>query len=78
MLAIGKFLNTIIKFVIVSFAIFWVVKALSRLRLNEIGKAPPGRRRQARTSAEIRDELRAQRPGPAQAELRTPGSAAPP
>ena len=40
-LAIGSFLNTIIKFLIVSFAIFWVVKALSRLRLNEIGKAAP-------------------------------------
>jgi large conductance mechanosensitive channel len=77
-LAIGKFLNTIIKFVIVSFAIFWVVKALSRLRLNEIGKAPPVATPSEKLLAEIRDELRAQRPGPAQAGFRTPGSAAPP
>ncbi|MBX9701030.1 MAG: large conductance mechanosensitive channel protein MscL, partial [Acetobacteraceae bacterium] len=36
-LAIGKFLNTIIKFLIVAFAIFWVVKALARLRLDTLG-----------------------------------------
>jgi large conductance mechanosensitive channel len=60
-LAIGNFINTIIKFLIVSFAIFWVVKALSRLRLNELGKAPPVATPTEKLLAEIRDELKAQR-----------------
>ncbi|TDH62850.1 large-conductance mechanosensitive channel protein MscL [Dankookia rubra] len=59
-LAIGSFLNTIIKFLIVSFAIFWVVKALSKLRLNEIGKAAPVATPTEKLLAEIRDELKAQ------------------
>src|SRR3954469_25649156 len=61
-LAVGSFINTIIKFVIVSFAIFWVVKALSRLRLHEIGKAVPVATPTEKLLAEIRDELRTQRP----------------
>jgi large conductance mechanosensitive channel len=60
-LAIGSFLNTIIKFLIVSFAIFWVVKALSTLRLNEIGKVAPPATPTEKLLAEIRDELKAQR-----------------
>ena len=60
-LAIGKFLNTVIKFLIVSFAIFWVVKALSQLRLHELGKAPPVETPTEKLLAEIRDELRARR-----------------
>ena len=63
-LALGSFINTIIKFLIVSFAIFWVVKALSRLRLHEIGKAAPVVTPTEKLLAEIRDELRTQR-GPA-------------
>jgi large conductance mechanosensitive channel len=59
-LAVGSFINTIIKFLIVSFAIFWVVKALSRLRLNELGKAPPVATPTEKLLAEIRDELKAQ------------------
>jgi large conductance mechanosensitive channel len=60
-LAIGNFINTIIKFLIVSFAIFWVVKLLARLRLNELGKAAPASTPTELLLAEIRDELRAQR-----------------
>ncbi|WP_149540493.1 large conductance mechanosensitive channel protein MscL [Siccirubricoccus phaeus] len=61
-IAIGSFINTIIKFLIVSFAIFWVVKALSTLRLNELGKAPPPAETPTeKLLAEIRDELKAQR-----------------
>jgi large conductance mechanosensitive channel len=60
-LAVGNFINTIIKFLIVSFAIFWVVKALSKLRLNELGKAPPVATPTEKLLAEIRDELKAQR-----------------
>jgi large conductance mechanosensitive channel len=59
-LAVGSFINTVIKFLIVSFAIFWVVKALSRLRLNELGKAPPVATPTEKLLAEIRDELKAQ------------------
>jgi large conductance mechanosensitive channel len=70
-LAIGKFVNTIVKFVIVSFAIFWVVKALSRLRLHEIGKAPPVATPTEKLLAEIRDEIRARRPAVPQTD---PGS----
>ena len=61
-LAIGKFLNTIIKFVIVSFAIFWVVKLLARLRLDRLGAAEKVTPPAEVLLAEIRDELRAQRP----------------
>ena len=63
-LAWGNFINAIIKFVIVSFAVFWVVKALSRLKLKELGKAataPAGPTPSESLLAEIRDELRAQR-----------------
>ncbi len=38
---IGLFLNAIIQFVIVSFAVFWVVKALTRLKAREEKAAPP-------------------------------------
>jgi large conductance mechanosensitive channel len=71
LLAVGKFVNTIIKFAIVSFAIFWVVKALSRLRLHEIGKAPPVATPTEKLLAEIRDEIRARRPAVPQTD---PGS----
>lgn len=64
-LAVGKFLNTIIKFLIVSFAIFWVVRVLSKLRLDKLGavakETPPAEV----LLAEIRDELRASRAGAA-------------
>jgi len=38
---IGLFLNAIIQFVIVSFAVFWVVKVLTRLKAREEKSAPP-------------------------------------
>lgn len=60
-LAIGKFVNAIIKFVIVGFAVFWMVKALSRFKTKE--EAKPVEAPQQTTSelllTEIRDELRA-------------------
>ena len=61
-LAVGSFINTIIKFLIVSFAIFWVVKLLARLRLDAVGKAPSAAAPTETLLAEIRDELRARRP----------------
>ncbi|MGE0222780.1 MAG: large conductance mechanosensitive channel protein MscL [Acetobacteraceae bacterium] len=56
-LNIGLFLNAIIQFVIVGFAVFWVVKALTRLKLREDAKAAPNR--SELLLAEIRDLLKA-------------------
>ncbi len=57
-LAVGRFLNAVIKFVIVGFAVFWLVKILTRIGL-EAGKksGPPA---QEVLLTEIRDELRKQ------------------
>jgi large conductance mechanosensitive channel len=54
----GLFINAIIQFLIVSFAIFWVIKALTRLRLHS---APPatGPSRTETLLGEIRDLLQA-------------------
>jgi large conductance mechanosensitive channel len=62
-LAIGKFINAIIKFVIVGFAVFWMVKVLSRLHATEAAKPapPPEPSAEEKLLAEIRDELKAQR-----------------
>ena len=60
-LAIGKFINAIIKFVIVGFAVFWLVKVLSRLKKVEpeaAPAAPPPPTPTEALLAEIRDELR--------------------
>ena len=59
-LNVGVFLNAVIQFLIVAFAIFWVVKALSRLhgRTSDEAAAPPTRSEQL--LAEIRDTLRAE------------------
>ncbi len=58
-LNIGIFLNAVIQFVIVAFAIFWVVKALSRLnRKEEAAPAePPPPPRSEVLLQEIRDAL---------------------
>ena len=61
-LAVGKFANTIIKFMIVSFAIFWVVRILARLRVHELGKATPAPDPAVVLLTEIRDSLRARPP----------------
>ena len=57
-LNLGLFINAIINFVIVSFAIFWVVKGLTRLHFREDAKSGP-----SKTEAflgEIRDILKEQ------------------
>lgn len=56
-IAVGRFLNTIIKFVIVGFAVFWLVKILTRVGLEAGKKAGPSA--QEVLLAEIRDELKA-------------------
>src|ERR1700730_9164252 len=61
-LNIGVFLNAVIQFLIVSFAVFWLIKALTRLRVREepAAAAPP---RSEVLLEEIRD-LRAARSAP--------------
>ena len=59
---IGLFLNACISFLIVSFAVFWVVKALSRFKAKEAEK-PAALTKTEETLVEIRDLL-AQRPNP--------------
>lgn len=64
-LAVGKFINAIIKFVIVGFAVFWLVKMLSRFKAKEAEKpaeAPPAPTPTEALLIEIRDELRKGRP----------------
>ena len=56
-LNIGLFLNACISFLIVSFAIFWVVKALSRFKAKE-EEQPAALSQTEQTLIEIRDLLR--------------------
>ncbi len=63
-LAIGSFLNAVIKFVIVGFAVFWLVKLLSRMQASQaVAKAAavPVPTASEKLLAEIRDELKAAR-----------------
>jgi large conductance mechanosensitive channel len=57
-LNLGLFINAIINFVIIGFAIFWVVKALTRLHIREEAKAPAGPKTDE-ILLEIRDILKA-------------------
>ncbi len=60
-LNVGLFLNAVISFLIVSFAIFWVVKALSRFKAKEAEKAEALSKTEE-TLIEIRDLLASGRP----------------
>jgi large conductance mechanosensitive channel len=55
-LNIGVFLNAVIQFVIVAFAIFWLVKAVSRLQRKD-AFAPAAPTTSERLLTEIRDAL---------------------
>ncbi|HEY4251905.1 MAG TPA: large conductance mechanosensitive channel protein MscL [Roseomonas sp.] len=63
-LAIGKFINAVIKFAIVAFSVFWLVKLLSRFKQKEEAKpsTPPTPTPTEALLTEIRDELRAKAP----------------
>jgi len=61
-LNLGTFINAIINFIIIGFAIFWVVKMLTRLHLREDAKTAPSKTEEL--LAEIRDILKDQ-PQPA-------------
>ncbi|HEY0185593.1 MAG TPA: large conductance mechanosensitive channel protein MscL [Rhodopila sp.] len=56
-LNVGLFLNAILQFLIVSFAVFWVVKALTKLNVRHDTVAPPPKSEVLLT--EIRDLLKA-------------------
>jgi len=59
-LNIGLFLNAIIQFVIISFAVFWVVKAMTRLKAKEEKAAAPAAPPKSEVLlTEIRDLLKA-------------------
>jgi large conductance mechanosensitive channel len=60
-LGIGKFLQSIVDFVIIAFAIFLVVKTVNRMKREEPPPAPPAPSATERLLAEIRDLLRAGR-----------------
>jgi len=61
-LAYGKFIQTVIDFVIIAFAIFMGVKAINRLKREEAvaPSAPPAPTPQELLLSEIRDLLKAQ------------------
>lgn len=59
---LGLFVNAIIQFLIVSFAVFWVVKLLTRLHVREDAKA--GGPKPEQLLAEIRDVLKDRLPAP--------------
>jgi large conductance mechanosensitive channel len=56
-LNVGLFLNTVIQFLIVSFAIFWLIKALTRLHVHQ-DAAPPAPTPTETLLSEIRDLLK--------------------
>jgi large conductance mechanosensitive channel len=60
-LNIGLFINAIIQFLIVSFAVFWMVKVLTKLnvRKDEAPPAPPPPSKSEILLGEIRDLLKA-------------------
>ena len=59
-LAIGVFINAIIKFLIVAMAIFWLLKVLTKLKMKQ--DSVKGPTPSEVLLAEIRDELRARPP----------------
>jgi len=62
-IAYGSFINTVLDFVIVAFAIFMVIKAMNRMKKKEAEAppAPPEPSKEETLLMEIRDVLKAQR-----------------
>ncbi|MDJ0386496.1 large-conductance mechanosensitive channel protein MscL [Roseomonas sp. E05] len=73
-LAVGVFLNAIIRFLIVALAIFWLLRMLTRLRLRQAAKpaAPPAPTTQEKLLMEIRDALVRPSTAPARPEPSSP------
>lgn len=61
-LSYGKFIQTILDFIIVAFAIFMGVKAINKLKREEVAapEAPPAPTKEQELLGEIRDLLKAQ------------------
>lgn len=60
LLRYGVFINTIIEFAIVAFAVFLLVKAINAVRRQQVAAPPPAPPAQEVLLTEIRDLLRAQ------------------
>ena len=62
-IAYGSFINTVLDFIIVAFAIFMVVRAMNKMKKKEeeAPSAPPEPSAEEKLLAEIRDTLKAQR-----------------
>jgi len=60
MLNYGIFINTVVDFIIIAFAIFMVVKSINSMKKKEVEKpaAPPAPTKEETLLTEIRDELR--------------------
>ncbi len=58
MLNYGKFINTIIDFIIIAFAIFMVIKAMNSLKKKEEAAPPPAPPADIQLLTEIRDLLK--------------------
>ena len=63
-LSYGKFIQTVLDFLIVAFAIFMGVKAINKLKSAEVPPAPPGPTADQQLLSEIRDLLKAQQDKP--------------
>ncbi|MBS7813477.1 large conductance mechanosensitive channel protein MscL [Roseococcus pinisoli] len=57
-IGVGRFINAVIKFTIVGFAVFWLVRVLMKIGLESGKKSGPSPTEQLLT--EIRDELKVQ------------------
>ena len=55
----GVFINSVINFLIVAFAVFLLVKGINQLKRKEMPPPPPGPTREEQLLMEIRDALRA-------------------
>ncbi len=55
---VGLFINAVIQFLIMAFVIFWVVKAVSRLNLRDLGAAAAPPTKTETLLTEIRDLLK--------------------
>lgn len=54
----GVFIQSIVEFVIIAFALFLVIKAMNRMKKEEAPAAPPAPTPTEQLLAEIRDELK--------------------
>jgi large conductance mechanosensitive channel len=59
MINYGKFIQTVVDFIIIAFVIFMAIKAMNALRRKAEAAPPPGPTRQEVLLTEIRDALRA-------------------